>query len=78
MSRAQSLQRCFILLLLPLRLLLLLPAHSGRRGGGWGGAGEEARDQWVLARLEREREVRGAGWGAWKRPMGWAGVEGAV
>ena len=41
-------------------------------------AGEEARDQWVLARLEREREVRGAGWGAWKRPMGWVGEEGVA
>ena len=55
------------------------PASSFRKeGGGWGVAGEEARDQWVLARLERERVVCGAGWGAWKRPMGWAGVEGAV
>ena len=74
MSRAQSLLRCFLLLL----LLLLLPAHSVGRGRGWGVAGEEARDQWVLARLERERVVCGAGWGAWKRPMGWVGEEGVA
>ena len=78
MSRVQSLLKCFLLLLLPLLLLLLLPAHSVGRGRGRGVAGEEARDQWVLARLERERVVCGAGWGAWKRPMGWVGEEGVA